>query len=141
MFCDNSIFFVFTSCLGAGFNSNSNRHAYDITLLATQLFKTTRSMQLSECPAQSINLQAGIHTGPCTGGLIHAAGGSTNYTLLGEAVDAAMCLQRDSLPHCIHASKKTTHYLSGSEFNIVARTTYKLKLEKQIVRTCWVAEK
>lgn len=110
-------------------------------MLATQLFKTARNLRLSECPAHSITLQAGIHTGPCTGGLMQSPGGATNYMLLGEAIDAAICLERDSLPNCIHASKKTTHSLGLNEFNVVARTSYKLKLEKQTVRTCWVGEK
>ncbi|XP_066915702.1 uncharacterized protein [Clytia hemisphaerica] len=129
-----------TLLFGAGFDSNSNRHAYDVTMLATQLLKTARSLEITNCPAHSVTLQAGIYTGPCTSAVITTSG-TANHTLIGEAIDTARILERDALPNCVHASKKTTHYLSNNEFDIVSRTTYRLRVEKQILRTFWVGAK
>ena len=97
---------------------------------------------MSNCPVKSVTLQAGIHTGPCISGLITASG-SANYTLVGEAVNVASILEKDGLPNCVHASKKTTQYLSATEFEMVVRTSYKLKTDvtSQLVRTCWVTAK
>jgi len=119
---------------------NGNRHALEIVTLATRLNAAVKTFRLPHLLDFRIYLRIGIHTGLADAGIVYRSN-TPSYIVVGEAIKYAHALEEESLPNCIHVSKKTISLLHHSDFEIVGRASYKLKIEKQFIRTYWISEK
>lgn len=119
---------------------NIDRHAYEIATLATRLIAATKSFQLPQSPSVKVLLRIGVFTGPVVSGTVFSSG-APNYMIMGDAINYANIMEKESLPNFVHASKKTAMLLSHSDFDIMGRTSFKLKVDNQYHKTYWLYEK
>ena len=111
---------------------NGRNHAREIARMSLALVLRVKDFQIHHRPGERLEMRVGLHTGPCTAGVVGAR--RPRFCLFGDTVNTANRVESTGEPGKIHVSTATHEALKWwPEFRLKLRGEvslfFKLKIQ------------